>query len=171
MKRMLMAASIGLLAVAGTALASDQIVRWDRLESTLAVDAANAAVGPMLPARARTVGGGWVMVNLRTGFLAFRVDGLSTAGQYFNGPLGGPGMQRLYMGTVVCDSTQRYGPIAWVDTSPVEFSEGSGWFRGFVTLPDGCVQRPDEMVFLVRHADATPQYGLYAAYGAGRHIR
>jgi hypothetical protein len=171
MKKLLMAATLGLLAVTSAALAGDQIVRWDRLDGTLSVDPANSSVGPILAARARTVGGGSVIVNLNTGFVSFRVDGMSVGGQYFNGPLGSPGLQTLWMGTIVCDSTQRYGPMTWGNTPAVEFSEGNGAFQGFVTLPDGCAQRPDEMAFLVRHASAGPQYGLWTAYGADRHIQ
>ena len=109
------------------------------------------------------------MVNLNTGFLSFTIEGMSNANQYDNGPLGQSGTG-LVMGTVVCDSTERFGPFASVDSKAIQMSQGRATYQGFVLLPEGCKQRPAEMVFLIRHAGPGSLYGGIVAFGAGRQI-
>jgi hypothetical protein len=125
----------------------------------------------LCPGRPRTVGPGRVMLNLGNGFLSFRLSGLSNAAHYPNGPLGAHTTPAMFIGTVVCNSTERFGILEYVDTSPIEFVNGSGAFQGFLDLPEGCRARPDETVFLVRHYNPGQGIdGLYVAYGAGRII-
>lgn len=169
MRRMLFGLAVGLLTFAGSAWADGPIVRWDRVEGFGAVDWTQIHVGPIWASRGRTVGGGTVMLNLKTGFLSFSIRGMSNANQYANGPLGAAA-GGLWMGTVVCDSTERFGPFAFVDSEAILLKDGTGSFQGFVVLPEGCKQRPEEMVFLIRHANPGPLYGGFVAFGAGRHI-
>jgi hypothetical protein len=62
--------------------------------------------------------------------------------------------------------------MEYVDTPPVEFIDGSGSFVGVVALPDGCKERPEETVFLLRiYNPGLGTDGLYIAFGAGRTIR
>jgi hypothetical protein len=170
----MLVAAAGLLAFAGAASAMDQIVRWTRVEGLGAADAAAIYVGPFGASRGRTVGDGSVMLNLNTGFLSFTVRGLANGKQYDNGPLGAPYLPpndeaEPFIGTVVCDSTERWGTITYVDTEPVSFdADGNGKFVGFVAVPAACRERPEETVFLLRH------FGFnwkFVAYGAGRTIR
>jgi hypothetical protein len=55
----------------------------------------------------------------------------------------------------------------FVDTPAVWFVDGAGSFSGFVAVPGGCKERPEETVFLVRRISD----GTYIAFGAGRTIR
>jgi len=162
--------AIGAMFLCGTAWADGSMVRWDRIEGFGAADVSQIYVGPIEASRPRTVGSGRATVNLRTGFLSFVVKGLSNGNQYGNGPLGAPWGPESLMGTLVCDSTQRYAPATWVDSPPVAFdASGSGRFEGFVDVPEACRERPDEMVFLLRHADRPGN--RFVAYGAGRTIQ
>jgi len=169
MRKMLLAAVVGLFVFISSAWAEAPTVRWDRVEGLGAVDWTQIHVGPIWASRGRTVGAGNVMLNLKTGFLSFRIEGMSNGNQYANGPLGASG-SGLLMGTVVCDSTERFGPFAFVDSEAILVNEGTGSYQGFVLLPEGCKQRPEEMVFLIRHANPGPLYGGFVAFGAGRHI-
>jgi hypothetical protein len=173
---MLFAVGAVLFAFFGSQVADAQIVRWDRVEGFGAADTSAIAVGPIFASRGRTVGTGRVMLNLKTGFFSFAIQGMTNGKPYDNGPLGAPwspGSEYPLMGTVVCDSTQRFSAATWVDSQPVAFNEdGDGRFEGFVDVPQACKDRPMEMVFLVRHARPdSPLYGRFVAYGAGRTIR
>jgi hypothetical protein len=110
------------------------------------------------------------MVNLQNGFLSFRVTGASVAKNYPNGPLGSPSAAGG-IGTVVCNSTERFGPIEWANT-PVLVSKtaGSISFEGFIDLPSSCRDHPEEVVFLIRHPETAPFYGAFNFYGADRTI-
>ena len=57
--------------------------------------------------------------------------------------------------------------MEFVDTPPIWFENGAGSFAGFVALPAGCKEQPDETAFLVRRISD----GTYIAFGAGRSIR
>ena len=162
----------------GAAWADGPMIRWDRMEASFLQADQNGCVGGeasgvyICPGRVRTAGGGRVMLNLNTGFLSFKVEGLSNAGHFTNGPLGTMAARADFIGTVVCDSTERFGLMQSVDTNPIVLVEGSGSFQGFVNVPEGCRQRPAETVFLVRHYNPGAGIdGLYVAYGAGRRIQ
>lgn len=154
------------------AWAGGPIIKWDRFEGVHFQE--EACIGGVIcPGRPRTSGPGQAILNLETGLLTFRVTGISNAAPYANGVLGGPAAgPGTFVGTVVCDSTERYGSMQYVDTPPVWFVDGGGSFTGFVALPDGCKDRPEETVFLVRrYAPGTSTDGTYVAFGAGRTIR
>lgn len=171
--RTIIAIAVGLLCMFVYATADAQMVRWDRVEGIGAADFSNIWVGPIQASRGRTVGNGRVMLNLENGFLSFAVKGLSNGNQYANGPIGAPwypGVPEKLMGTVVCDSTQRFAPATWVDTPFVAFdASGGGRYQGFMDVPQSCKDRPEEMVFLLRHADRPGN--KFVAYGSGRTIK
>jgi hypothetical protein len=160
--------------LAGSGLADEgPIITWDRVEGLVAADIVPVTVGPFVASpRWRSAGRGRVMLNLENGFLNFKVDGVSWANHYSNAPLGSPSALpgATWLGTVVCDSTGRFGPVVWADTPVLEVTYGATRFEGFVALPDSCALRPDEIVFLLRHAPG-PQYGSFVLYGAERTIR
>ncbi|MBS0395230.1 MAG: hypothetical protein JSR54_11425 [Proteobacteria bacterium] len=169
MKTRVIAAAFGLFALASVTCAHAQIVHWDRVEGFGAADVSAIFVGPIQASRPRTVGAGTVVANLDTGFLWFAVRGMTNGNQYDNGPLGAGWGVELMIGTLVCDSTQRFAPATWVDTPSVRFdANGDGRFAGLVVVPAACKQRPEEMVFLLRHFDRPGQ--RFVAYGAGRRI-
>ena len=177
MKRMLLGLAVALLAAASNARAGGvlgPIVSWNRIEGTIVMpDGSGMTVGPLQgSARYRVGGQGKVVLYLASGFLYIRVEGLSWALHYQNGPLGA-GLNGPFMGTVVCDSTERFGVAVWADTPVLELSQGASSFAGVVDLPQACRDRPDEIVFLLRHANpANPSlFGTFVAYGAGRVIR
>jgi hypothetical protein len=173
MRRILVAAGLVLTAFSSAVLADGPIVRWDRVEGVIGADYMPVQVGPF-PAsgRWRTTGSGQVVLNLKTGFLSVKVSGISVANHYANGPLGSP--TPLSKGnvivTVVCNSTERYGPITWADAT-VPGGVGSLNWHGFLDLPTACVDNPEELVFLVRHIEGPPFYGSFMLYGAERTIR
>jgi hypothetical protein len=173
MRRLFVAAALTLAAVSTPALADGTIVRWDRVEGVVGADYMPVEVGPFAATgRWRTTGSGRVMLNLRTGFLSVRVTGISVANHYTNAPLGSPSPINPgnLLATVVCNSTERYGPITWADAT-VYASAGSLSWQGFVNLPTACMDNPDELVFLVRHLEGPPFYGDFMLYGTERSIR
>ena len=171
MRRTLLAVALGLLTLAGSAWADSPIVRWNRIEGVIGADLTEIRVGPIFASgRWRTTGSGSAMVNLQNGFLSFRVTGASVAKHYPNGPLGSPSAAGG-IGTVVCNSTERFGPIEWANT-PVLTSKTAGTlsFEGFIDLPSSCRDHPEEVVFLIRHPETAPFYGAFNFYGADRTI-
>ena len=78
----------------GVAWANEPMIRWDRMEASFLQEDENGCVGGeasgvyICPGRVRTVGGGRAMLNLSNGFLSFRIEGLSNAAHFTNGPLG-----------------------------------------------------------------------------------
>lgn len=169
MRRLL--AALAVLVVCAPAWAGGPLIKWDRFEGVHFQDDNVYPVcigGELCPGRPRTSGPGRAILNLETGLLTFGVTGISNAAPYSNGVLGGPAASNGYfLGTVVCNSTERYGDMEYVDTPPIWFVDGAGSFTGLVAVPDGCREQPDETVFLLRRV----QDGTYIAYGAGRTIR
>lgn len=175
MKWIVVAAGFMLAAFSSNVSADPPIVRWDRVEGVIGADLTEVSVGPIVASgRWRTTGEGRVELNLETGFLSVRVSGISCANHYANCPLGsmsprgGGGIA-----TVVCNSTERFGPITWVN-SPQVVSDALGTFvyRGFLDLPAACRDYPEDLVFLIRHPeDVAPFYGAFMLYGAERSIR
>jgi hypothetical protein len=174
--RKLLLALVALLACS-PAWADGPIIKWDRFEGVhfQTNDFANYNVcigGVICPARPRTGGQGNAILNLETGLLTFRVTGISNPAPYMNGVLGGPAASGNFIGTVVCNSTERHGPMEYVDSPTLEFIDGGGSFTGFVALPDGCKDQPSETVLLLRiYSPGNSTDGLYIAFGAGRTIR
>jgi len=159
---------------AGSTFADEgPIVVWDRVEGIVAADVVPVTVGPFVASpRWRSAGDGRVMLNLGSGFLSLRVDGVSWANHYTNAPLGSPTALpgNTWLGTVVCDSTGRFGAVVYVDTPVLDAANGAAQFEGFVQLPEACALRPSEIVFLVRHGPGS-LYGTFLLYGADRTIR
>ncbi len=146
------------------------IVRWDRIEGTFVLpDGTAGTVGPLQGSARYRVAEGKATLNVESGVLNVRVEGLSWNLHYPNAPLGS-GLSGSFMGTVVCDSTGRFGTTVWADTPVLEIEQGAASFAGVIDLPEACRDRPNEIVFLLRHA-AGPFFGMYVAYGAGRTIR
>lgn len=165
--------AVAALLACGSVWADGPIIKWDRLEGVHFQAADYGCIGDVIcPGRPRTSGPGQAILNLRNGSLTFRVTGISNAASYPNGVLGGPAASGgTFIGTVVCHSTQRYGLMEYVDTPPIWFLNGDGSFAGFVAVPNGCKERPEETVFLIRHYSSVGGGGLYIAFGAGRTIR
>jgi hypothetical protein len=173
MRRIFIAAALTLAALSSPVLANGTFVRWDRVEGVVGADYMPVQVGPFAATgRWRTTGSGQVILNLRTGFLSVRVTGISVANHYDNAPLGSPSPINPgdLLATVVCNSTERYGPITWTD-STVFASAGSLRWQGFLNLPTACVDNPEELVFLVRHLEGPPFFGAFMLYGTERSIR
>jgi len=168
-----MAVALGLLTLAGSAWADSPIVRWNRIEGVIGADLTEIRVGPIYAStRWRTTGSGSAMVNLQNGFLSFRVTGASVANNYLNAPIGSPiPAGGVSIGTVVCNATERFGPIEWANTSVLTTkTAGSISFEGFIGLPASCRDHPEEVVFLLRHPETAPHYGAFNFYGADRTI-
>lgn len=169
MRRMFVAAALTLAALSSPVLADGMIVRWDRVEGVVMP----VEVGPFAwSGRERTTGSGRVILNLRTGFLSVQVTGISVANHYANAPLGSPSPINPgnLLATVVCNSTERYGPITWADATVVAGAGSLKW-EGFLNLPAACADNPEELVFLVRHLEGPPLNGTFLLYGAERSIR
>ena len=174
MRRMLFGLAVGLLTFTGSAWADGPIVQWDRIEGVVGADLTPVNVGPIFASsRWRTSGSGRAMVNLKTGFLTFRVSGVSWAKSYSNGSLGTPTPKAggQLIGTVVCNSTEQFGPIEWANTPVLTAGNGSVSFEGYLDLPASCMDQPEELVFLIRHTETGPQFGAFILYGAERTIR
>lgn len=173
MRRIFFAAALTLAAISSPVLADGTIVRWDRVEGVVGADYMPVHVGPFAATgRWRSTGSGQVVLNLGTGFLSVRVTGISVANHYTNAPLGSPSPSNPgnLLATVVCNSTERYGPITWADAT-VFAKAGSISWQGFLNLPAACVDNPEELVFLVRHLEEAPFFGDFMLYGSGRSIR
>jgi len=176
MRRLFLALAV--LLACSPAWADGPIIRWDRFEGAhFQADEDGCVGGPatsvyICPGGPRSSGPGQAILNLDTGLLTFRVTGISNAVHYPR-VLGAPAASGgTFIGTVVCHSTERYGIMEYVDTPPIWFLDGGGSFTGFVDVPGGCKERPDETVFLVRiYNPGAGIDGLYIAFGAGRTIR
>lgn len=185
MRTLLCGIAAALLFAGGPSSAQeDTLVRWTRLEPAPFVETTpSSVIGPIegttdhfIPpsGKLRTVGKGFAMVNLKTGFLSFRMEGLSNGQPLSGTPIGAPvtgGLRGNVMATVVCYA-MRPGHVVFTDTPLIVLDEtGSGSFEGFVGLPWQCADAPGEMVFLIRHNNpATGTYGSYMVYGSGRVI-
>jgi hypothetical protein len=170
MRKIFVAAALTLVAFSSAVSAEGTIVRWDRVEGVLG-DQDTVSVGPILySGRWRTTGEGRVQLNLKTGFLSVRVSGVSCGQNYPNCPLGSP-TGAGGIATVVCNATERFGPITWVNTPPLVNSIGGVTYEGFLDLPAACREHPEELVFLLRHReDQAPFFGSFMLYGAERSI-
>jgi hypothetical protein len=168
----IVAAVLVFASTAGPASAAE-VVRWDRIEGTTVMpDGSGMTVGPLQgSARSRVGGGGRAILYLDSGLVYVRIEGLSWALHYQNGPLGA-GLSAQFVATVVCDSTERFGAAVWADTSAFQMTQGAATYLGVLALPQACRDRPDEIVFLVRHVNMpNPSLeGTFVAYGAGRVI-
>ena len=141
-------------------------------EGVIGANLTTINVGPILASgRWRTTGEGRVVLNLETGFLSVRVSGMSCAKHYPNCPLGSPAGAQQLIATVVCNSTESFGPIEWVNTPGLKAGVGSESFEGFLSLPSSCQDHPEDLVFLIRHMETAPFWGSFVLYGAERTIQ
>jgi hypothetical protein len=175
MKRLFLGIVLGSLGLfASVATADGPMVRWNRVEGFVATDIVPSSIGPFtVSPRWRSTGGGRVMLDLGNGFISVRIEGVSWANHYSNAPLGSPAPLANVdvIGTVVCNSTSRFGALAYVDTPIIPDNVGSLAYEGFLELPAECATSPDELVFLVRQAGTGPLAGTVLLYGAGRTIQ
>ena len=173
-KTLLCIAIVCLGMFANVAAADGPMVQWNRVEGFVATDIVPSSVGPFVVSpRWRSVSGGRVVLNLTTGFISIRISGVSWANHYENAPLGSPSPlpNADVIGTVVCNSTERYGAFTYVDTPILPDREGDMAYQGFLALPAECALNPGELVFLVRQAGTGPLAGTVLLYGADRKIQ
>ena len=121
MRRIFVAAALTLAALSSPALADGTMVRWDRVEGVVGADVTCRCRS--VRSRRRAAGAPQEVAKsfstLRTGFLSVSVTGISVANHYDNAPLGSPTPTNAgnMIVTVVCDSTERFGPITWADAT------------------------------------------------------
>lgn len=177
MRRILLGCVAGLM-VCGAAWAEGPIVRWDQIIGVTGHESeAQLVVDGIVPSgRWITVRDGRAMLDLATGFVTIKVEGVSYARHYGFGsvapaPLGGPiPASNSRYGTFVCGATSAY-PVQ-VDTETFFIERGAGSYRGFLTgVPEECRQHPEDIVFLLRTVAQGGTLGPYFAYGAAQTIQ
>lgn len=180
MNRMCFTAAVALLAFAGSAFAGGSIIRWDNVAGKAQDGVSLDVAGISSSSRPFLTSGGRVVFNLKTGFISIHVKGLSHGKQFPAGvsgpqPIGayiGP-VNNTKVGTIVCNSTSMGGvaPTA-VDTAVFVLKDGTGSYQGFIDVPDGCRQYPEDTAFLLR---TPPDFhvlpGIFQAFGADRTIQ
>ena len=169
MRRMLLATVAAVLACSGSAWADGPMIRWDGLAGIM--PNTNGDVGGIHQSAPQVTLGGRVMLNLNTGFIAVKVEGLSFARQFAQQHVLGSPIDEPKKGTIVCASWT--SPVA-VDTDSFTFTDGNASYRGFVDPAKlwACVANPEETVFLLRNPSI--QQGCpdcYIAFGIGRTIQ
>jgi hypothetical protein len=135
-------------------------------DCVLGVDCIAGTPGPW------TVTSGHARVDLDQGLLSFAVRGLVLAGDPSFTNLGTRGFIRKVKGTLVCNDTEPGTPEI-VDTAAVRLTlRGNAAFSGPVALPPSCISEPDDIVFLIRIANAEPSHLVdrWNAFGAVRAI-
>ncbi len=130
---------------------------------------------------------GKAKVNLDTGRIRFKVEGLVLAGSPLLPPfppgtccaalIGTTGIVAMVKGTLVCNATDG-GASVTVDTPAVPLSsEGDARFKGHVGDEPGfsvCASEPDDIAFLIRIAETSvpsPIVDRWNAHGAVREIK
>ena len=179
MRRMLFGLAVGLLTFASSAWADGPIVRWNRIEGVLPPTGSPMVIGDQgnkiqSHTQLVTAGNGRAMVNLETGFVSFQVEGLAFSNTMTSGPIGALGSSLSVMGTVVCNAGKHASPwvIDYADTETVYLDFGTGSFQGFVAIPPMCLEKPDQIAFLIRRPlDASILPGSFIAFGAGRTLQ
>jgi hypothetical protein len=114
-------------------------------------------------------------VNLDTGKLTFTVHGLVLAVDFGCCNIGTPTtFVTKVKGTLVCNETEP-GFAELVDTHAVRLhTTGYATFSGHVDLPASCIDEPEDIVFIIRIADASEAgelIDMWNAFGAVRVIR
>jgi hypothetical protein len=113
------------------------------------------------------------MLNLETGFVSIKIDGVSDAYHI-------PGLDHVLgtsinapaRGLIVCNASERYGTPSVIPTGEFVFADGDVSYSGVLALTDDCRQHPEDLVFLLQLAHANGTYGIaWHAFGADRHIR
>lgn len=154
-----------LLLFASTSFAQQSdgsVVRWNDIVGVISADDVNNPVGNIdsgtFPWSTRS---GHARVNLSTGDISFRVDGLVINGSIFSGT---PGPITEVTGTLVCNAGEE--TQANFDTNAVRLDpQGDAHFSGRIEgIPSPC---PNPL-FLVRIATPAGAAGLWIATGAER---
>jgi hypothetical protein len=180
MKRTLITAAVALLAFTGSATADSLIIRWDSVAGKSQDGVVIDVAGILSSSRSFVTSGGRVTFNLNTGFIKIQVKGLSHGNHYPTGasgpqPLGAyiGSLNNTKIGTIVCNSTGMGGVApGTVDTAVFVLNNGTGSYQGFVDVPDGCRQYPEDTVFLLRTPlDSVSLAGRFQAYGTDRTIQ
>ena len=178
-RRMFLTAALALLASAGSAMADGTVIRWDNVAGKAQDGVILDVAGITSSSRPFVTSGGRVIFNLNSGTISIYVKGLSHAKQFPTGasgpqPIGaylGP-VNNTKVGTIVCNSTSMGGvaPTA-VDTTVFVLKDGTGSYQGFIDVPDGCRQYPEDTAFLLRTPpDFYALPGIFQAFGADRTI-
>lgn len=118
---------------------------------------------------------GQAQVNLKTGKLRFKVEGLvlavgsAPAFKLSGLDIGTPAGVTQVKGTLVCDvDGSSTGSSVLVDTTPVSLSaQGDAQFNGTVALPAVCSSEPD-IAFLIRIVQPAGFADVWIAVGAVR---
>lgn len=101
-----------------------------------------------------SVTSGFAEVNVDSGRVRFLVTGLVMATDVWFTSIGTPGIATAVKGTLICNDTEPGAPEI-VDTRAVSLSRrGNATFHDFVDLPASCAAEPEDIVFVVRIADA-----------------
>lgn len=173
MRRILFAVAVGLFAVTSPASADGPFIRWARIQGVTQDAVGMEIAGIPTSSRGVTVGSGSAMLNLKNGFLSFEVTGISYDRHYpaTGRPIGTyPSGSRMV--TIVCDSTGYFGPTEVADSPAFPEVDGNATYRGFISVPQGCRDRPDQIVLLLRHPIGPGTLsGVFLAYGAARSIQ
>ena len=173
MKTILFAVAVALLAFTSPASADGPVIRWARIQGVTHEATGIEVAGIPTSSRGVTVGSGSAMLNLKSGFLSFDVTGISYDRHYpeTGRPIGTyPSGARMV--TIVCDSTGYFGPTEVVDSAPFPEVDGNATYRGFISVPQGCRDRPDQIVLLLRLPVGPGNLsGVFLAYGAARSIQ
>ena len=119
-----------------------------------------------------TVSSGIATLYLEEGRLTFDVKGLVLADDPSFTNIGTRGTITRVKGTLVCNDTEPGAPEL-VDTDAVALSpQGNARFSGLVSLPPSCTDQPRDIVFLIRIAEAEPDFLVdrWNAFGAVRRV-
>jgi hypothetical protein len=147
------------------ASANDETLKWQTVVGI--IQAGNVVAGIAGGGLPWSTLGGNAFVNLGSGRVHFRVDGLVLAG---GNAIGTPGPITEVKGTLVCDTDGDAGGPLIIDTQTVPLNEeGDAHFDGELgTLPGACSTEPD-VAFLIRIANAGMNAGRWIANGAVLH--
>ena len=112
------------------------------------------------------------MLNLETGFVSIKIDGMSRAHHIPSvGNILGSNAGGAARGLIVCNSSQRYGDPIFIPTDEFVIEDGDVSYNGVLAMTEDCRQKPEELVFLLQLKLSSGAYGLWHAFGADRHIQ
>jgi len=175
MRRMLFGLAVGLLTFAGSAWADGAIVRWDQVIGNTGTEADSPyliVAGILSSPRWFFVSGGRVMLNLGTGFVSIKIDGISRAHHNPGAPnVMGSSVESDARGLIVCNSSERYGTPTVIPTDEFVVVDGDVSYSGVLALTEDCRQNPEDLVFLLQLKRGDGTYGTWHAFGADRHIQ
>jgi hypothetical protein len=175
MRRMLFGLAVGLLTFTGSAWAGGPIVRWDHVVGNIGTesDSPNLMVAGISPSpRWFSMSGGRVMLNLESGFVSIKIDGISGANHRpGSASVLGTTIASAARGLVVCNSSERYGTPTVILTDEFVVDDGDVSYSGVLALTEDCRQNPEDLVFLLQLKRGDGTYGWWHAFGTDRHIQ